>query len=610
MTGTLGRFMTTATGVWLRASRRPASLPHPLGLDGFRGMAVIAVIAYHLDLSWTGGGFLGVEVFFTLSGFLITQLLVLEMSRTGRVDVRAFAAARARRLVPALVACVLLTVVAVRFVLPSGVAGVRDDALSSLLYVQNWHLALDGVPYGETWGTPSPLLHLWSLAVEGQLYVLWPALLIGVLAVFGRTRAAFVALAIAAVSAVAMALQYDPDSSGLAYYATDSRASGFLVGAALALFWRPQLWSRRLPTAARAGLDVAGLVALGALLVAFVQTSEFDDALYEEGGFLLVGLISAVVIAAATRPRSVTGWALGSRWLVWMGERSYGIYLYHWPLFVLTRSFGDGLAVDGLRVVATLLIAAASYQWLELPVRRGVLRRARLRTDAAPAVVAAFAAATAIAIFAGVLAIASPTGPADTDVAAVPPVDPVTVAPAVPPAPSSAPAAAPTPTVGVAPAPPPTSGTALVVGDSITLGCADALRTTLGANTLVDGKVGRQFSTAAAIVAAWAATHTGPIVIDLGANGTVQPRDVESVLAAAGDRRVVLVGVSVPRRWGGGNNAVLSAAAAGHAPKVAFVDWAAIVAAHPDSLGPDQVHPTGPGRTLLAKAVAGALQPA
>ena len=164
--------------------------------------------------------------------------------------------------------------------------------------------------------------------------------------------------------------------------------------------------------------------------------------------------------------------------------------------------------------------------------------------------------------------------------------------------------------MGSPPAPPPTSGSALVVGDSITLGCADALRTTLGANTLVDGKVGRQFSTAAAIVAAWAGTHTGPIVVDLGANGTVQPRDVESVLTAAGDRRIVLVGVSVPRRWQGGNNAVLSAAAAGHAPKVVFVDWAAIVAAHPGSLGPDQVHPTGQGRTLLAKAVAGALQPA
>jgi hypothetical protein len=424
----------------------------------------------------------------------------------------------------------------------------------------------------------------------------------------GRTRAALVALAIAVVSAVAMALQYDPDSSGLAYYATDSRASGFLVGATLALLWRPQLWSRRLPTAARASLDVAGLVALVALLVTFVRTSEFDDALYEQGGFLQIGLISAVVIAAATRPRSVTGWVLGGRWLVWVGARSYGIYLYHWPLFVLTRSFGDSLALDGLRVVATLLIAAASYRWLELPIRRGLIRRARLTTDAAPAVVVAFGAATAIALFAGVLAVTSPTGPAaDSAVSAAPPVDPGTAAPAVPPAPSSAP----TPTVSVAPAPPaPTPGAALVVGDSITLGCADALRTTLGANTLVDGKVGRQFSTATAIVAAWAGAHTGPIVIDLGANGTVQPRDVESVLAAAGDRRVVLVGVSVPRRWQGGNNAVLSAAAAGHAPKVVFVDWAAIVAAHPGSLGPDQVHPTLPGRTLLAKAVAGALRPA
>ncbi|HEY0817075.1 MAG TPA: hypothetical protein VGE11_27680, partial [Pseudonocardia sp.] len=181
---------------------------------------------------------------------------------------------------------------------------------------------------------------------------------------------------------------------------------------------------------------------------------------------------------------------------------------------------------------------------------------------------------------------------------------PAPAAPA-PPTPSAVP---PTRPVPAPPAPPPTAVAALVVGDSITLGCADALHAELGAGTLVDGKVGRQFSTAAAIVAAWTGTHPGPVVVDLGANGTVQPGDVESVVAAAGLRRVVLVGVSVPRRWRDGNNAVLSAAAAAHAPEVVFVDWAAIVAAHPGALGPDQVHPTIPGRTLLANAVAGALR--
>jgi lysophospholipase L1-like esterase len=220
------------------------------------------------------------------------------------------------------------------------------------------------------------------------------------------------------------------------------------------------------------------------------------------------------------------------------------------------------------------------------------------------------AAAGAMAIGVATLVI-TVTGPANQHAASVASVNPLpaqvatpSLAPTVPPTLT----VPPTPAVTVAPAAPPTAAAALVVGDSITLGCADALRADLGAGTFVDGKVGRQFSTATSIVAAWAEAHPGPVVIDLGANGTVQADDVESLLAAAGDRRVVLVGVSVPRRWRDGNNAVLSAAAGGHGPKVVFVDWAAIVAAHPGSVGPDQVHPTIPGRALLANAVAAALR--
>jgi len=208
-----------------RGGTRPA-VPNAPGLDGLRGLAVLAVLAYHLDLAWAGGGFLGVEVFFTLSGFLITQLLVAELRRSETVDVAAFVRARARRLLPALVVCVTATVLTYRLMLPADAPSLRWDALASLAYVQNWQLVLGGMPYTEAFARPSPLLHLWSLSVEGQFYLLWPLLFVGVLAVQRRASAVLATLGLAAVSAVVMAVVYTPDGGGLVYYVTPARASG------------------------------------------------------------------------------------------------------------------------------------------------------------------------------------------------------------------------------------------------------------------------------------------------------------------------------------------------------------------------------------------------
>jgi len=289
----------TAEGVRAEPTRTACTpglgVPHAPALDGLRGLAVLAVLAYHLDLAWASGGFLGVEVFFTLSGFLITQLLVVDVRRTGTVDVGAFLLARARRLLPALVTCVTVTVVTYRLMLPDDAPGLRWDALASLAYVQNWQLMLGGMPYSEAFARPSPLLHLWSLSVEGQLYVLWPMLFVGVLAVQRRASVVVVALGLAVVSAVVLAVGYTPDGGELIYYATPARASGFLVGAALAVAWRPEAWSRPLPRVVDAVLDCAGLVAVVTVVLVFVTASEFDAALFDRGGFLRTGLVSLIV---------------------------------------------------------------------------------------------------------------------------------------------------------------------------------------------------------------------------------------------------------------------------------------------------------------------------
>ncbi|ODT98154.1 MAG: hypothetical protein ABS81_28505 [Pseudonocardia sp. SCN 72-86] len=589
---------------------RSAAVPYAPGLDGLRAIAVLAVLAYHLELPWAGGGFLGVEVFFTLSGFLVTQLLVGELRARGRVDAKAFFLARARRLVPALVACVVATVVVYRLLLPGDVAGLRADALASLAYVQNWHLVIAGIPYGEAFARPSPMLHIWSLGVEGQLYLVWPLLFVGFLAMVARRRAAVLVLLLALSSAVVMALLFDPDSNIRVYYGTDARASGFLVGAALALVYGPEAWSRRLTGPRRTIIDVAGLAALVALLVAFTEASEFDSDLYTHGGFLRTGLLAAVVLFAAARS-GIVGAVLGRGPLIWLGRRSYGIYLYHWPIFVLTRPGIDIPApawlVDTGRIVATLLVAELSYRLLETPIRRGAIRKMFARARAGPAAALTCGVLCLALTACGVVAVTgTPVGappPSSADQDSEPPVD--ATDPAVDPT-SEPPTTAPT-TTTAPPAGGVIAGPVFVVGDSITLGSAGALQQVLGPQTTVDGRVGRQFSTAPDLVAGWTSANAGPVVVDLGANGTISARDVDAVMSAAGDRRVVFVGISVPRRWTDGNNTTLRDAVTRYAAQARFVDWGAYVAEDPGLVGPDSVHPTVRGRTVLATAIRDAL---
>jgi hypothetical protein len=354
----------------------------------------------------------------------------------------------------------------------------------------------------------------------------------------------------------------------------------------------------------------------------FVAVSEFDDGLYRHGGFLRVGLLAAVVIVAATRTGGALAAILSRSFPVAVGRRSYGLYLYHWPIFVLGRELPLPLwKINLLCLLGTVAVTEVSYRWIETPVRRGgVGALMRMLRVPRPAAVVAFGCVTS-AVVAMVIALTVPSdsaadgtdgtatmaagGDAAADLAGAPeatgPGDAASAAGA------GAGAGAPSP-AGASAAPATAAGTApaLVVGDSIALGSADSLRHALGAGTTVDAKVGRQFSTAPGIVRAWASAHAGPVVVDLGANGTVAPDDVEAVIAAASGRRVVFVGVRVPRRWQDGNNEVLRDAAAAH-PSVEFVDWAAIVGSNPGVLGPDGVHPGPRGRTLLANAVADAI---
>jgi peptidoglycan/LPS O-acetylase OafA/YrhL len=438
-------------------------VPEPLGrgqrympgLDGLRAIAVAAVIAFHLGLSWAPGGLLGVGVFFTLSGYLITDLLLGSWESSGGLKLRDFWARRARRLLPALFVMLAVVTVWVAIASPSQLGALRGDVGAASVYVSNWWLAFQHVSYFARFGPPSPLGHLWSLAVEEQFYLIWPWLVwLGLIwlvrrryrtakraqasaalvegdgadvlagnggapvaqgeyvasgetlsaqasqgntlveqrppaeAVTHQPEVRFVrremwplagaTLILAVLSAVEMAVLYHPsfDPSRI-YDGTDTRAFGLLFGAALAMVWPSRGLRAHVSPAARRFIDGMGAVGLLVIAILIWRTNEYSAFLYR-GGMVLLSLATCLVVAAVAHPAGRIGRVLGARPLRWTGVRSYGIYLWHYPVIVLTTATvvtGTDLTRDFFQVVAIVLIADLSWRYIETPVRHGALGR-------------------------------------------------------------------------------------------------------------------------------------------------------------------------------------------------------------------------------------------
>jgi len=356
---------------------------HP-GLDGLRALAVGAVIAYHVGWGWAQGGLLGVGVFFTLSGYLITDLLLGEQERDGRLDLADFWLRRARRLLPALFVMLAVVVAWVTLRDTSQLPALRGGVVASSFYVSNWWLIAQHSSYFAQFGPPSPVGHLWSLAVEEQFYLIWPWMLwIGLRARRGRPgtdmRLAAASLVLAAVSAALMALLYQPGYDPTRVYdGTDTRAFALLIGAALAFVWPSRHLCGEVTKRARWVLDGAGAAGLAVFAVLVWRTSEYSPFLYH-GGMVLLSLGTALMVAAAVSPASRFGQMLGQQPLRWLGVRSYGIYLWHFPIIALTTPADGGktLARAAFQVAASVGCAALSWRYLEEPIRHGAIRRWR-----------------------------------------------------------------------------------------------------------------------------------------------------------------------------------------------------------------------------------------
>jgi peptidoglycan/LPS O-acetylase OafA/YrhL len=370
-----------------------------------RAFAVAGVLAYHGGISWLPGGYFGVDTFFVLSGFLITALLLSEHQRSGRIRLGDFWARRARRLLPALFLMLITVVLFTKFALPPGTyPSLRSDVFSTAFYVANWHFIAQGANYFAATGPPSPLTHTWSLAVEEQFYLVWPLLVVGVLAVFKRIGAVFwLALLGALASATAMAVLFAHGANiNRLYYGTDTRAQSILLGAALAaaLAWcRQRGLLERLDARQRLVFFLIGVTGFVVDAVLWTNLRGTQSFLYQ-GGFVVAALgTAAVLLSVVVVPGTPLGRYLAWMPLVWLGRISYGVYLWHFPIFLWVDTARTGLnggELFVLRVAITLVVATASYFLVELPVRRGTLLRGRIGWLVAPAAIGTVALVTVV----------------------------------------------------------------------------------------------------------------------------------------------------------------------------------------------------------------------
>jgi peptidoglycan/LPS O-acetylase OafA/YrhL len=594
-------------------------LPYQPGLDGLRAFAVIAVLLYHAELSWIRGGFLGVEVFFVISGYLITTLLLTEWHQQGRINLVGFWLRRARRLLPALYLLLVVTLAFAVVFLPGEVARLRDDALAAFGYVTNWYLILGEQSYFETVGRPSLLQHLWSLAVEEQFYLLWPLLL--TVALWGvvplrrwrrRRLALFIALAGAAGSALLMATLYQPDvDPSRVYYGTDTRVAGLLFGAALAFVWTPGQTSRWTRRTRPLLLDVAGLVALGALVWFYLRLDQYQPFLFQ-GGFALVALAATVVILVAVHPHThLSPYLLGWRPLLWIGVRSYSIYLWHWPVFMLTRPELDvpitGLPLLFLRLAATIVLADLSYRFVETPIRTGALGRAwRALREAQGARRWRLGAYWSGAVGAGAtfcvvlgLALAHAQPPAPPSYLSVESIHTEGSA---------------TPESETAPAAEGPAGTpkdpVTVVGDSVLLGAAGELDRALGSPAFATDVGLQPMGVIEILKKRRAAGQLGEaVVVHAGDNVPFTAAQFDEMMGLLEDvPKVLIVNVKVPRPWEQSNNEVLADGVRRYPDKAVLVDWHAASAGRPELFVEDGIHLQPEGQRVYADLIAAQLE--
>ncbi|MGX5518942.1 acyltransferase family protein [Bacillus cereus] len=590
-----------------------------VGLDSLRGLAILGVILYHINFNWLPGGFLGVTVFFVLSGYLITDILAMEWKRNKRVDLKKFWLSRARRLLPGMLVMLVITLAWITIFHSSLLEKMRGDSLAALFYVSNWWYIYHKLSYFDNFNQISPLNHFWSLAVEEQFYVVWPFIIsLGLYYIKKQSRMILLICLGAFASALAMANLYEPgvDPSRI-YYGTDTRAFSLLIGAVLALVWPSNRLANRIIPKARFILDVVGGIALIIILVMFWKTNQYDPFLYK-GGMVLLSIATALLVANLAHPASRIAQFLRFRPLRWVGVRSYGIYLWHYPILTLTTpkvNVGDFSIIRAIfQFLLIILIAQISWKFIEKPIQQGALRNIQFKNLRLQNVTLGVKLALVCSLFFSSIAVLGLSNASKAkENSQQDKVETVQTKPAPHPVAVWENADQETPlnqgeSKEVNPAKPKNPLTVTAIGDSVMIDITPYLKNTFP-DIRIDAQIGRQLSKAIPVVEQLKNEGNlgNYVIIGLGTNGAFTTEQLVSLIKLIGnERKIIFINTRVPRPWESIVNERLKVTVPKY-PNVTLVDWYAASAGKKDYFAPDGVHLTNIGAeayaVLVAKAV-------
>ena len=569
---------------------------HIASIDGLRAIAVTAVVLYHLGISWIPGGFLGVDLFFVISGYVITRLILDSINQSSALDLRAFYAARLRRIYPAFIFMVICTIIFIGVWAPEAIKRFLSDLPYALTGSINWLLVARHQDYFEAIGRPPLLQHTWSLAVELQFYLIWPIILLTVLKYFGKKNIARIALLIAIISGVTLflvSLQLDQSNAQQVshiYFGTDTHSLGLFLGSALAVSWIPQNLSADIEKRAQDVVDAIGVVGLLGLIAVFLFIDETNAGLYRIA-FPLAGIFGCLVIISLVHPASRFAPLISSAPFRWIGQRSYGIYIWHWVIFQVTRPSvdltGQSWALYLARVLLVLALADISLRWVEIPFRQGMVqnwfrgmkyRSAKVKLRQQLSIVFSVIAVLAVTSSISVQAINKADQIAQTQVT------------------QQEDESASQEDLG--------STTGLwVTGDSVILGIRSKLESKEHIS-LINARVGRQAPELLAVMRVdQSSVPSSPVVFNLGNNNALNEQTVRDIFEVVKNQpQVIVVNTSVPRAWKDANNAIISKVASGY-PNVRLVDWDRVSKDRPELFAPDGVHLSPAGSDVYVDLV-------